>query len=158
MIKLFALQKNMRQNRKIGMIDGLIFLTFWSAIGMASAPYWYGALPVIIFILIPISALVSWRGARSVENIKEEKLSIKTSAIEGGLCGFLVTFAISLWSYSAQVYAAGTLFDNVQTNNIELYERIVEAYLPIVSGGILSGALHGMFFYKLNQKLIKIIS
>ena len=147
----------MRQNKKIGMIDGGLFLLFWSSVGMISATYWYGALPVIFFILIPVSAFVAWRGAKSVEKIKTETITNKASALEGGLCGLIITLLVSLWSYSSQANAAGSVFDGVSMNSFEFYKRIFSLYVPIITGGTMMGAIHGIIFFNLNKYLIKIL-
>lgn len=139
------------------MIDGLLFLVIWSIFGMASATYWHGALPIIAFILLPVSAFVSWRGAKSVERIKNGTATNKTSATEGSVCGLIVTLSISIWSYATQVQAAGTVFDNVSLDSLEFYKRIIEAYLPLIIGGTFVGALHGIAFFNLNKRLVKTI-
>jgi hypothetical protein len=147
----------MSLNRKIGMIDGMLFLIFWSISGMASATYWHGALPIIVFIIIPVSAFVAWRGAKSVEKIKNGKATNRTSAIEGGLCGLIATLVISVWSYSTQVYAAGSVFDDISPNSFEFFKRIAEAYIPIITVGTILGSIHGVLFFNLNKKNYKTI-
>jgi len=143
-------------NLKIGMIDGGLFLIFWSIIGMVSATYWYGALPIIIFILIPLSSFVAWRGAKSVEKIKNEKLTYKSSALEGAICGFIASLIFVIWSYSSQAYAAGSVFDDVSPNTIEFYKRFVKAYVPLLAAGPLLGSIHGVLFFRINMFLVKI--
>jgi hypothetical protein len=55
--------------RKIGRIDALLFFVLWACVGLLSATYPWGAIPAIIFLLVPASALVGWRGAASVRLI-----------------------------------------------------------------------------------------
>ncbi len=147
----------MGQNRKIGMIDGGIFLLFWSSVGMLSANYWHGALPVILFILIPVSAFIAWRGTKSVERIKAQKITNKTSAIEGGLYGLFITVLISFWSYSSQVYAAGSVFDGIPVSSLEFCKRIFVSYILIITAGTALGSIHGVLFYNFNKYLIKTV-
>jgi len=139
------------------MIDGVLFLIFWSIVGMTTATYWHNALPIIIFILIPVSAFVAWRGAKSVDRIINGKATNKTSAIEGAVCGLIATSAIAIWSYSTQVYAAGSVFDNITHNSLEFYKRIAEAYLLLITAGTIIGAIHGVLFFNMNKMLIKTI-
>lgn len=147
----------MSLNRKIGMIDGGLFLIFWSIIGMFNANYWYGALPIIIFILIPSSAFVAWRGAKSVTKIKNKKLTCKSSSLEGAICGFIASLILVIWSYSSHAYAAGSVFDDVSPSTIEFYKRLVIACVPIISAGTLLGSIHGVLFFRINMFLIKTI-
>lgn len=137
------------------MIDGTLFLIFWSIAGMASATYWYGALPIIVFIIIPSSAFVAWRGAKSVENIINGKAKNKTSAIEGGVCGLIATLAISVWSFSTQVYAAGSVFDSISFGSLEFFKRIAEAYILIITAGTIISSTHGVLFFNLNKNTDK---
>lgn len=154
---LVLLRVIMSLNRKIGLIDGVVFLFFWSVTGMANATYWHGALPVIVFILVPLAGFVAWRGSVSVEKIINGKATNKSSAIEGAIYGLIVAIVLCLWSCASQVYAAGSVFDDLSPNSFEWYLRIFQSYLPFITAGAVIGSLHGVAFYNINKYLVDTI-
>jgi hypothetical protein len=45
--------------------------------------------------------------------------------------------ALVIWSYSSQVYAAGSVVDDVSANTLELDKCFAQANMPLIAAGTL---------------------
>ncbi len=141
--------------RTIGLIDGSLFLLSWSAFGFLSASHWWGALPIIVFILVPSAALVSWRGASLSKQGRANFPSLLAHVKDGGKWGGIAGFVLFAWSFTSEVIAAGgpllgTPFFSLATAE---YALILSSVFCI--GGTLFGAAHGLAFYFINRWLMR---
>jgi len=139
--------------RKIGRIDALLFFVVWSCIGAASATNPAGSLPLIIFLLVPASALVGWRGAASARLILAGTASLQRSATEGFVWGAIFILLIWLWGVSNAALAAGTVLDGLSPFQFEFWAVVATTLLPAVGIGGSIGSLHGVVFLYLNRWL-----
>ena len=139
--------------RKIGRIDAAAFFLFWGIVLLFSTAHPYAALPAIVFLLVPSSALVGWRGAASVRLLLQGRASLLRGAIEGFLFACLVVFVVWLWSWFSQAHAAGTVFDGLSPESPDFWRLI--AYLALWLGvfGVV-GAIHGVLLLYLNYRLL----
>ncbi len=136
-------------SRSIGLINGIITLMFWSSLGMLLASEWWGALPVILFVLVPISALVSYRSSVLAQLLIEGKATIKLYAIDGFKWAFVAAATFWLWSISSQVMAAGGPL--LGANWWQVIKYIFTISLPISLIAGLIGSVHGVAFFYLNS-------
>jgi hypothetical protein len=139
--------------RSIGIINGLVFLLFWSFVAMLSAPVWYGVLAPIMFILVPSSVLVAWRGNHLSNKFISNSARLSHSIIDGFKWGFIAAATFMAWSISAQVFAAGGHFDNSDFFSMQTAKYIVAYAIPVSFVGGVTGALHGAVFFYLNRWL-----
>ena len=135
--------------RKIGLINGILVLIFWSACGMLLATHWQGAFPVIVFILLPVSVLVAWRSFKMAILLQAGKVALKHYALDGFKYGFIVSCALWVCSISMQVWAAGNVLDNASFIQIVKFILLVSIPTSILAGII--GLLHAIGFYYLNR-------
>ena len=135
--------------KKIGLINGLLTLITWSVIGMSLASYWWGALPIILFILVPVSALVSYRTSALAQILLQGKATVSLYAIDGFKWAFIASCIFWGWSISSEVLAAGGPL--LGANGWQVLEYIFTIAIPssLVAG--LIGSLHGVVFYYLNR-------
>lgn len=139
-------------NRNIGLMNGMITLVFWSLLGILLASEWWGAFPVILFVLVPISALVSYRSSVLAQLLIEGKATIALYAVDGFKWAFTAASIFWLCSISSQVMAAGgSLLD---ANWWQVVKYIFTVSLPISLIAGLIGSVHGAGFFYLNRWLI----
>ncbi|MDG4605159.1 MAG: hypothetical protein P9D89_03655 [Candidatus Contendobacter sp.] len=141
--------------RKIGRLDALIFFVIWSCVGLASAAHPWGSLPIIVFLLVPASALVGWRGAASVRLILAGTASLRRAAIEGFCWGAAFVFAVWLWGVSKSALAAGGVLDDLSPLQAEFWLALSVTLLPALGIGGTLGALHGIALFYLNRWLVR---
>ncbi|WP_133247315.1 hypothetical protein [Azospira sp. I13] len=141
--------------QKIGRIDALLFFVIWSCVGLLSATHSYGALPIIVFLLVPASALVGWRGTVSVRLILAGAASLRRAAIDGFIGGAAFVLVIWLWGFSNAALAAGTVFDGLSPWQFEFWLAVATTLLPAMGAAGVVGALHGIAFFFLNRWLIR---
>lgn len=142
--------------RKIGLIDALFFFVIWSCAGFISAAHPWGALPVIVFLLVPASALVGWRGAVFVRLILAGAASLRRAVIEGFGWGAAFVFAIWLWGAASSAFAAGGVLDGLSPFQAEFWYAVSVTLLPALGIGGVLGALHGMGLFFLNRWLVRV--
>ena len=116
---------------------------------MLLASEWWGALPVILFVLVPISALVSYRSSVLAQLLIEGKATIKLYAIDGFKWAFVAAATFWLWSISSQVMAAGGPL--LGANWWQVIKYIFTISLPISLIAGLIGSVHGVAFFYLNS-------
>lgn len=141
--------------RKIGRIDALLFFVIWSCVGLMSATHPWGALPVIVFLLVPASALVGWRGAALVLLILAGAASLRRAVIEGFGWGAAFVFAIWLWGAASSAFAAGGVLDGLSPLQAEFWYAVSVTLLPVLGVGGILGALHGIALFYLNRWLVR---
>ena len=140
---------------KIGFIDALLFFVVWSCVGLATAAQPSGALPIIVFLLVPASALVGWRGAASVRLILAGTASLRRAVIEGFAYGAAFVFVIWLWGASNAALAAGTVFDGLSPRQPEFWVTVAKSLLPALGIGGSIGSLHGIVLLYVNRRLVR---
>jgi len=143
-----------KRARNIGRIDALIFFVVWASVGMLSATSAYGALPLIIMVLIPASALVGWRGAASARKILAGRPSIKHAAIEGFGWGAAVAFVVWLWGFSNAALAAGTVFDGLSPLEPRFWLTVATSLIPVLLIAGCFGAVTGVILHFINLRLL----
>lgn len=141
--------------RKIGRIDALLFFVLWSCVGLASATHPWGSLPFILFLLVPASALVGWRGATSVHLFLAGTASLRRTVIEGFGWGVAFVFLVWLWGASKEAFAAGCVFDGLSPLQSEFWFAVSVTLPPTLGIGGIFGALHGIAFFYLNRWLVR---
>ena len=141
--------------RKIGRIDALLFFILWSCVGLASATHPWGSLPIIVFLLVPASALVGWRGAAAVRLILAGTASLRRAAIEGLCWGTVFVFGVWLWGASKSAFAAGYILDGLSPFQAESWYAVSVTLLPALGIGGTLGALHGIALFYLNRWLVR---
>ena len=141
--------------RRIGRIDALLFFVIWSCIGVASASDVWGALPAIVFLLIPASALVGWRGAASVRLLLCGKASPRRALIEGFGWGVAFVFAIWLLGATNSAFAAGGALDGLSPLQSEFWFAFALTVLPSLGIGGLLGTVHGIALFYVNAWLVR---
>lgn len=139
--------------RTVGLIDGLIFLVFWSLVGMMTSTYWWGALPIILFVLVPVSALVSWRGAVMASSFRNGSPSLKQHVFDGAKWGSLAGLVLLGWSVASQVSAAGGHLDGASFFSKEVAAYLLYMGVPLICGGTGAGSVHGAMYFYLNRWL-----
>ena len=139
--------------RNMGRIDAVLFFLFWGVVLLFSAAHPYGALPAIIFLLVPASALVGWRGAASVRLLLQGRASLLRGAIEGFVFACLLLAVVWLWSWFSQAHAAGTVFDGLSPESPDFWLIIGNLGLWLLGFGV-AGAIHGVFLLYLNYRLL----
>jgi hypothetical protein len=140
--------------RKVGRIDALLFFVIWSCVAAMLASRPIGSLPIIIFLLVPASALVGWRGAASVRLIVSGVASLQRAALEGFTWGAAFAFGIWLWGFSNAALAAGTIFDGLSPLRPVFWVSVATTLLPAMGVAGLLGAMHGVAFLYLNRWLV----
>jgi len=141
--------------RKIGGIDALLFFIVWSCVGLISATHPWGSLPIIVFLLVPASALVGWRGAACVRLILAGAASLRRAVIEGFCWGATFVFSIWVWGASKSALAAGGVLDGLSPLQSEFWYTVSVTLLPALGIGGIFGALHGIALFHLNRWLIR---
>jgi Na+-translocating ferredoxin:NAD+ oxidoreductase RnfE subunit len=141
--------------RKIGRIDALIFFVVWASVGMLSATSVYGALPLIIMVLVPASALVGWRGAASAREIIAGRPSVKHAAIEGFGWGVAVAFVVWLWGFSNAALAAGTVFDGLSPLEPRFWLTVATSLNPVLFISACFGVVTGVMLHFINLWLLR---
>lgn len=139
--------------RTVGLIDGLVFLVFWSLVGMMASAYWWGALPIILFVLVPVSALVSWRGAVMASSFSEGSPSLKQYVLDGAKWGSLASLMFLGWSIASQVSAAGEHLEGASFFSKEVATYLLFMGVPLVLAGTVAGSVHGGVYFYLNRWL-----
>ncbi|MBS1984296.1 MAG: hypothetical protein JST16_08990 [Bdellovibrionales bacterium] len=141
--------------RKVGRIDALLFFVVWSCVGAASATHPVGSLPIIIFLLVPASALVGWRGAASARLIFLGVASLRRAVAEGFSWGAGFVFFVWLWGASNAALAAGTVLDGLSPFELEFWVAVATSLLPALGIGGILGGMHGVAFFYLNRWLVR---
>ena len=141
--------------RKIGRIDALLFFVLWASLGLISATYPWGAIPAILFLLVPASALVGWRGVASVRLILAGKASLQRASSEGFVAGAAFALAVWLWGFSNAALAAGTVFDGLSPWQSQFWLLVATTLLPAMGIAGVLGALHGAAFFILNRWMVR---
>lgn len=141
--------------RKIGRIDALLFFVLWACVGLISATYPRDAIPAIIFLLVPASALVGWRGTASVRLILAGQASFQRALGEGFVAGAAFALAVWLWGFSNAALAAGTVFDGLSPWQAQFWLVVATTLLPATGIAGVLGALHGVAFFILNRWLVR---
>jgi len=144
--------------RKIGRIDALLFFVLWSCVGLASASHAWGAVPAIVFLLLPASALVGWRGKQKKHNcglILAGAASLRRAAFEGFGWGIAFVSSIWLWGATNSAFAAGGALDGLSPLQSEFWYALSVTLLPALGIGGLLGAVHGIAFFYLNGWLVR---
>ena len=141
--------------RKVGLINAAFFFIVWSCIGALSAAQPIGSLPVIIFLLVPASALVGWRGAASVRHILGGTASLRRALSEGFVSGACLIFLVWLWGTANSAFAAGSAIDGLSPLQVEFWFVIAVTLLPALGLGGVLGAMHGVVFFYLNRWLVQ---
>lgn len=141
--------------RKVGRIDALLFFVIWSCVAAVLASRPIGSLPIIIFLLVPASALVGWRGAVSVRLILSGVASLQRAAVEGFAWGATFALVIWLWGFSNAALAAGTIFDGLSPLQPAFWVSVATTLLPAMGVAGLLGATHGVAFLYLNRWLVR---
>ncbi|WP_148059361.1 hypothetical protein [Sinobacterium caligoides] len=136
-------------NRHIGLTNGIITLVTWSSIGMLLASEWWGALPVMLFVLVPISALVSYRSSVLAKSLIEGKATVKLYAIDGFKWAFIAAVIFWLWSISSEVMAAGGPLLGANWWQVMKYIFTISLPASLVVG--LIGSVHGVVFFYFNR-------
>lgn len=139
--------------RKIGRIDAGLFFLLWAVVLLLSVGHPYGALPAIIFLLVPASALVGWRGAVSVRLLLQGRASLLRGAIEGFAFACLFLAVVWLWSWLSQAHAAGTVFDGLSPESPDFWSIIGYLGFWLLGFGV-AGAIHGVLLLYLNYRLL----
>ena len=141
--------------RRVGRIDAVLFFAIWSCVGLASATHPWGSLPVIVFLLVPASALVGWRGAASVRRILAGTASLRRAAVEGFSWGAAFVFAVWLWGTASSAFAAGGVLDGLSPLQSEFWFAVGVTLVPALGIGGVVGALHGVALFYLNGWLVR---
>lgn len=141
--------------RKIGRIDALLFFVLWSCVGLASATDPLGAFPIIVFLLVPASALVGWRGAVSVRLFVAGTASLSRAAIEGASWGAAFVFVVWFWGASKSALAAGGVLDGLSPLQAQFWFALSVTLLPALGIGGIFGAMHGIALFYLNRWLVR---
>lgn len=144
-----------RLARKIGRIDASLFFVAWACVGLVSATHPWDSLPILVFLLLPASALVGWCGAASVRLILAGSASFRRAAIEGGGWGAAFVFTVWLCGASKSVLAAGGVLDGLSPLQAEFWYALSVTLLPALGVGGILGALHGIAFFNLNRWLVR---
>ncbi|EPY0995219.1 hypothetical protein ACW9O2_004265, partial [Vibrio vulnificus] len=135
--------------RLIGIQNGVIVFVFWLCVGLLLVSDWRIAIPLFAAYLFPISLVVAWRSAKLGCNLAKQCVTVKAYAVEGFLVGFTVCIVFFGLTISNQAFAAGTVLDGADLNDIIKYVLLFA--LPIsVSVGLL-GSVQGLLFYHLNR-------
>jgi len=141
--------------RNVGRIDALLFFVIWSCVAAALASRPIGSLPIIIFLLVPASAVVGWRGTISVRLILLGVASLQRAAVEGFAWGAVFALAIWLCGFSNAALAAGTVLDGLSPLQPAFWVSVASTlFLAMGIAGLL-GATHGVTFLYLNRWLVR---
>lgn len=141
--------------RIVGLIDGVVFLGFWSLIGLAQPSLQGEALLIVWVLLLIASVLVWWRGSVIASLFVEDRTSLVGHVLDGVKWGALTGLGILIWGVSSQVLAAGGPLDNASFFSVEtaIYLLLMGAYLS-ATGAVLGG-VHGAVFFYFNRWLLR---
>lgn len=136
----------------VGLLDGGLFFVFWAALYLADRPW--GALVPMLFLLLPVSVLVVWRGAALVRQLLAGQARLGRAAKEGFKAGVLLATLLWLWGLASAVLAAGTPFDGLSSWDLSSWLNLVASLLLSMGLAGFLGAVHGAVFYVLNRWLL----
>ncbi|WP_406608714.1 hypothetical protein [Agarivorans sp. JK6] len=136
-------------NRHIGLTNGIITLVVWLSTGMLLASEWWGVLPAMLFVLVPISVLVSYRSSVLAKFLIEGKATLKLYAIDGFKWAFIASVIFWFLSISSEVMAAGGPL--LGANWWQVVKYILTISLPVSLVVGLIGSVHGVVFFYLNS-------
>lgn len=136
----------------VGFLDGGLFFVFWAALYLADRPR--GDLVDILFLLLPVSALVVWRGAVLVRQLLAGQARLGRAAKEGFKAGVLLATLLWLWGLASAALAAGTPFDGLSSWDLSSWLNLVASLLLSMGLAGFLGAVHGAVFYVLNRWLL----
>jgi Na+-translocating ferredoxin:NAD+ oxidoreductase RnfE subunit len=145
---------NQKLANRVGDIDALVFLIFWTCIGMLFSTHWYGALPVIVLFLVPASVIVGMRGRVSVYKILSGYATWKAATLEGATCGLTYTLLFFVLAAAKETWAAGTVFMGQSPGTLEFWLTAVTAATPPLLFGAFAGAATGNALLMLNRRLV----
>jgi hypothetical protein len=140
---------------KVGRIDAALFFAIWSCAGLLSATHPLGSLPAIVFLLVPASALVGWRGAASARLILAGTASLRRAVLEGFSWGAAFVFLVWLWGNASSAFAAGGVLDGLSPLQSEFWFAVAVTLVPALCIGGVLGALHGAALFNLNRWLVR---
>ncbi|UCX05201.1 hypothetical protein [Shewanella glacialimarina] len=140
------------QPRSLGLINGLLTLSVWSIVGLILATNWFGVIPIFLFILIPTSALVSWRSTSLAPQLIKGSATLKLYAIDGFKWGVISGVVFWTWSISTQVLAAGDPLMGASFTQVVEYIFTISLPFTLLFG--VSGLIHSIVFYYLNRWLV----
>ncbi len=141
--------------RKVGRIDAALFFAIWSCVGLLSTTHPWGSLPAIVFLLVPASALVGWRGAVSARLILAGTASLRRAVIDGFSWGAAFVFVVWLWGNASSAFAAGGVLDGLYPLQSEFWFAVAVTLVPALCIGSVLGALHGATLFYLNRWLVR---
>lgn len=136
----------------VGLIDAAVFFALWAAIGVASAAHPFGAIPAILFLLVPASVLVGWRGEVCARLLLANGGSAKRAAIEGG--GFALFFIAVVAAWSGVAHAAGGHFDGLTISMPQFWVAVGWHAVWALAFAI-TGSVHGVLLFWGNRWLIQ---
>lgn len=130
--------------QKIGRINALLFFVVSAGILLLSSNRMFGSVSMIIVILLPVSALVRWRGAASARLILSGKANLKKVALEGFAWGVgIPLLVLSYW------FIPG----GVRSPLWPLFASIAGFLTFLLIGCI--GALTGVVFLFVNRRIVR---
>ena len=138
--------------RLVGLIDAAVFFALWAAIGVASAAHPFGAIPAILFLLVPASVLVGWRGEVCARLLLANEGSAKRAAIEGG--GFALLFVVVIATWSGVAHASGGYFDGLAIRMPQFWV-VVGWHAIWALAFTIAGSVHGVLLFWVNRWLIQ---
>lgn len=140
--------------RKIGCIDALLFFVIWSLVGTLSVAHPWDSITAWLFLLIPASILVGWRGALSVPRILANSANLWSAAKEGAYWALFFVLCIWLWSTFNSAFAAGGALDGLSPMHAEFWFAAIASLLPISAIAAALGTLNGVALYWINGLLV----
>jgi len=135
----------------VGLLDGGLFFVFWATLYLADRSW--GDLVPILF-LLPVSALVVWRGAVLVRQLLAGQARLGRAAKEGFKAGVLLATLLWLRGLATAVLAAGWPFDGPSLRSFPFWLNLVASLLLSMGLAGFLGAVHGAVFYVLNRWLL----
>jgi len=125
--------------RKYAAIMFLLFLLFWSSLAVGVSKYWFGAIPVIVFVVVPVAATVGWR---TYTLHRRNGITSKDFLLDGFIWGSLVSLLYAV------IQAFKLLGNDLKIEDEEIFSFAFLRFAclnlaPVVLTGGLLGVVHG---------------
>ena len=141
--------------RRVGRTDAAVFILVWSLLTLFLASRPAGALPAIAFGVVPLSALVGWRGAASAKRFLADTATLRQSLLEGSGIAATLMLALLLWGWLAPMaLAAGHPLDGLAPTQLAFWFSLGTLAAVPASLAASIGAAHGLVLHFLNQWLV----
>ena len=137
---------------KIGAIDGAIFIAFWSSIAVAITPP--QSMHIAAIYITPVALVVSFLGWHQAIAIQQARMTLFQAAISGAKWGAALSSIFVAITIASEANAAGGHLDGQPLFSQATFQYLYIYGFPIIITSAFIGALHSIFFFKINSRLV----